>query len=141
MASIDWTDSTGAASLTNGHTGRLARFQGWTPLPATIADDAEALTGTRYAFVFAQCYDATFRLELIPDASVPTVARLIRHLLNAGTVSVTTGDTAARVYATCQAPIDAPPVLEMTDRALREWTLTLTLRNTAAAPGEMLCTY
>lgn len=141
MASISWTDGTGAATLTNGLPAPASRFRGWTPAPEVVGDLDEALgTGTLYAFTFRSDYQARFRLERIPNASQALLERLLRHLKGAGTVSVTTDDAASRTYATCQMVKDAPPELAF-DARTRTWALTLTLRNVAGSPAPMLCIY
>lgn len=138
---LSWTDAAGPGTLANGYpAGRRAGFQGWTPLPRMLADDAEALTGVAHQFKFADLYDVAFRLEEISYADGPTAARLVRHLRTRGLVSVATGDSANRTYPACQAPVGMDPVLEM-DRRTRLWTLSVTLRNVAVVPVEMLCLY
>lgn len=141
MAALVWTDALGSATLTNLKPVPGDRFGNWTPAPDVLQSEAQALTGAAYGFTFADLYDVTFQLELIPNSEQALAARLVRHLRHFGTVQVETGDTAARVYPTCQAVKGSPPRLTLADRQLLEWTLALTLRNVAASPVEMLCTY
>lgn len=151
MASLTWTDAAGTATLTNGKPAPADRFAGWTPRPGLEADRAHALgDGVLHVFAFGPRYDATFRLEHIPNTAQPLLARLVRHLLGGGVVSVATDDADGRTYPACQLVDGEPPQLELADRALLEWTLTLTVRNVAAPAvagvgaddaGELLCIY
>jgi hypothetical protein len=140
-AKIDFTDATGAATLTSSLAFPADRFQGWTTIPRLKAEEAESLTGALHVYEFEALYDAAFRIEGISQANYPIAVRLVRHLLRGNTCAVTTYDASSNVYATCQMVKGAPPTLEMPDRRDREWTLTLTLRNAAATPVELLCRY
>jgi hypothetical protein len=142
-ASLQFTDAQGSAAITNEKPGRGARFAGWTPLGPPAAELATELAtpGVVHGFVFGERYEATFRLEYIPNPQVPLIVRLARHLKSGGTVHVITDDAAGREYPTCQMVESAPPTYEKADRALQEWTLTVTLRNVAPVPEEMLCLY
>ena len=142
MATIGWTDSVGAATLTNAWPAAVKRFNGWRALPHALAAEAQALTGVHYEWEFTPCYDATFALDDVANADQAKVMRLIRHAAGGGLFSVTTNDAAARVYAECQcvgrenAPRAEQDPTELT------WRLTFPrVRNVAAVPEEMLCVY
>ncbi len=141
-ASLQFTDADGSAAITNGKSGPGARFSGWTPIPVTFGDSEDGLgDGVLYTFTFGDRMDARFALTQIPNDQQPLLERLRRHLTAGGIVHVITGDVADREYTTCQMVKGAPPELEMTDRQLLEWTVTLTLRNVAPDPQPMLCVY
>lgn len=141
MASLSWTDSVGSASLDNSEPEPSSRFASWTVLADDMADSAEGLgDGVVYAFTFGARYGATFTLPYIPNASQALLARFERHAKNGGVFTVTTDDAASRVYATCQVPKGAT-IDKQYDPVLRVWALTLTVRNVAPAPTEMLCLY
>ena len=141
MATISWTDSTGAASLTNDWPAAVKRFSGWAALPDLKGERAEALTGVGYVYAFAQTYDATFALADIANADQALVMRLIRHCANGGTFALATNDTAARSYPTVQCVGDTLPRAEQDPLELR-WRLTFPrVRNVAAVPVEMLAVY
>lgn len=142
MASLTWTDALGSATLANGLAVPASRFAAWRPLPGLVQDEDESLPGVRYTFPFGALYEASFALPLLAHADHPLAVRFMRHALSGATFGVVTDDGAARTYPTCQTVKGAPPTLEMTDRRLRRWTLTLPrVRNVAAAPVELLCLY
>lgn len=139
MASIGWTDSVGAAVLSNGLPAPADRFRDWVPKPVGIGPVHHALgSGTRHTFRFRRDRGATFALEEIPHTSLDLIYRLIEHLDDGGTVTVTTGDAAARVYVAQQSPESALPVPEY-DRRMGTYRCRFDLMNTGAE--RMLCIY
>lgn len=146
MAAISFTDATGAATLDNGLTGVAggagSRFSGWTPRVMPIGPAVHALAdGARHAFVFRVDYTAEFSLRDLPATAQAVALRLIAHLLTGGTCSVSTGDNAARTYATCGLAPDSTPSLALQDADACTYTLTLALLNRATPPAPMLCDY
>jgi hypothetical protein len=144
MASISFTDGTGAATLDNGLTGSAAgvgsRFASWVPFTRRIGERAVALgTGASYAFTFRIDYGATFEMRDIPNTNQATIMRLIRHLEGGGTITVTTGDTAARTYSNCSINPETGPSLAFQDATFLTYTLSLSVINLSGA--DMLCTY
>lgn len=138
--SIAWTDGAGAASLTNGKPVPSDRFSGWTPGSLAIIAEVDALaTGQPFPFVYRNDATATFSLEKIPNSSQATVLRLIRWLESGGVVTVNTGDASSRSYTSCYLPKGARPSFTLSDRRTLEYTLTLTLLNTAGT--DMLAIY
>lgn len=136
--SITFTDGTGTATLTNGKPAPTDRFRGWTPDTAIIGPSEEASgTGDLFTWAFRTDYLVTFQLEAIPAASLTTLMRLKRWLLSGGAVTVNTGDVASRSY-TCKMPKGKPPEITY-DPEFKEYTVRLTLRNTAAA--DLVCVY
>lgn len=143
MASyLSWTDSEGLATLANGMPAPGDRFNGWTPLTDVIGPDDETLGGG-YLEVWEHRsdYGARFRMDHIPTASQGTVLRLLRHLRRAGVVAVYTGDIADRVYPTCQMWKGRQPELGEPDPKTMFRSLTLTLRNVASEPTDMIAIY
>lgn len=141
MAAIAWTDAIGAASLTNGVPVPGDRFRTWLPVSRPVGAIATSLgTGQRYMFAFRTDRMAGFTLAEIPMASLALVVRLIAHLEGGGTVSVTTGDNASRVYATCGLAEGAEPQLTQQDATNLTYALSLTLVNLGST-DPMLCDY
>lgn len=141
MASISWTDDEGVALLTNGVPAPGDRFRGWLPMSRPVgAMDTSLGTGRRYMFAFRYDRMASFTLEQIPMAELDLVVRLISHLESGGTCTVTTGDTANRVYLTCGLAEGAEPQLTQQDAANLTYALSLTLVNLGNT-DPMLCDY
>ena len=144
MASISFTDGTGAATLDNGTTaiagGVGSRFASWTPFTRRIGERAVALgTGATYAFTFRIDYGASFSMRDIPASEQTIALRLIRHLLGGGTCTVTTGDTASRTYNNCSIDPEASPSLQFQDATFLSYSLDVSVINLSGA--DMLCTY
>jgi len=144
VASITFNDGA-AATLDNGLTaiaaGVASRFSSWLPFTRRVGAAATNLaTGARAMFTFRVEYGATFELREIPASALLVCLRLKRHLENGGTCTVTTGDTAARSYATCGLAPDAGVGLTVADSAQPTYTLSLSLINLGAA-SDMLCEY
>lgn len=137
MASLSWTDSVGAATLSNvwnSVSTHAGRFANWTPDSIIVGPAKDALgTGDRHVFEFRTDYIATFELRDIPETSHALMMRLSRHLQRGGSVTVTTGDASSTVYTCKIAPGAERPVPEMTDERDRFYRMTFTLKNTAAA--------
>jgi hypothetical protein len=140
MASqIDFTDATGAATLTNGKEAPFDRFAGWRSWKKGIGpSDVAAGTGRTFHWNFRNDQLAFFELPMIPMDSLDVVERLQYHLETGGEVTVTVGDEAEHVYVCVIAP-GTEVEYEQTDAQELEYTLRLTLKNTAAAP--LLCSW
>ena len=67
--------------------------------------------------------------------------RLIKHLQEGGTCTVLTEDNAANTYTPCGLMPGTTPTLELTDRALLEYTLSLAVINLAVVPARMTARY
>lgn len=143
MASyLQWTDTEGTATLANGMPAPGDRFNGWMPLTEVVGPEDEALgDGTLYIWEFRSDYGARFRMDHLPTSSQATVMRLMRHLKRAGTVAVYTGDVMDRLYPTCQMWKGKPPELSDPDPKTMMRSLTLTLRNVASDPEDMIAVY
>lgn len=141
MASITFTDSTGAATLTNGRSGPGSRFSNWVPTVRRVADRRFALgTGIAYEYLFREDFAATFAIEGIPAADLEVVARFTRYAQQGNTFTVNTTDNANRVY-TCRMAEDATFDLSMSDATFLEYTLTVSVYNASSPKVFMRCEY
>jgi hypothetical protein len=138
--SIAFTDGTGAATLTNGKPVPGDRFASWTPNTDPIGPmDAALGTGITFHWNFRTDYLASFELQHIPNGSLAIAQRLKAWLEKGNTATVNTGDAFASSYTVRIAPGARIELEMMGDRRLLEYTLRLTVKNTAAAP--LLCVY
>lgn len=142
MAQIQWTDTIGAATLTNSKPSPGNRFRGWTPFGGIKGAEEEALgTGQLFTFSFRDEYLVAFAIEAIPRSAMALMLRLQRHLAKGGTVSVQTEDSSSRTYATCCSVKGQPAQIQLSDQQSLEYTMTFTLRNVAESPTDFICTY
>jgi hypothetical protein len=136
---IDFTDATGAASLSNTRPVPLDRFANWTPRSVPIGPSETALgTGQKYAFVFRDDHMASFEIRGIPNTQMAIMLRLERHLEAGGQVSVTTGDALGSVYATCCLAPDQHPSITLSDSQNLEYAFQVSLLNVAGSPVRMI---
>lgn len=145
---ITFTDSIGAATLSNGKPTPGDRFGNWVPQSKPIGDSVNRMSDLALMmFKTADSYGATFELSQIPVATsggnrlVDIAARLVYHLQNGGTCAVNTGDVEANSYATCGLMPGTTPSLTLSDRQSLEYTLSLALINLAGSPVAMVCHY
>lgn len=142
MASLQWTDALGAASLTNLKPAPGDRFAGWEPFILPIGPRRHTLgTGTLQRFVFRDDYGARFELTQIPNTEVALMLRLQQHLLSGGTVVVTCADADLNEYEDCELAPGAEPEVVLTDRGLLEYAFRVALVSRAVPPVPMLCRY
>lgn len=143
MATIVFTDGTGAVTLDNGTTGMSlgvgSRFADWTPFQRPIGPRVPALgTGVPYQFRFRTDYGASFSMTDIPNTSMASMLRCQEWLLRGNSVTVNTGDNAARSYTAYLAP-DGDVSITLQDKNLLLYSMSFTLINGTAAA--MLCIY
>lgn len=143
---IDFTDATGAATLTNSKTTPADHFANWAPFITSVGDSAARQSdGAITMFRTRTDYGASFELRMIPSSgagSKLTIAmRLIAWLQNGGTCAVTTGDAASSTYSTCGLTPGTTPQLVMSDKRMIEYTLSVSLINLAGSPVAMVCRY
>lgn len=146
MATITFTDGTGAVTLDNGTTGVSSgvgsRFTGWTPFQRPIGPRVTALgTGRPYQFRFRTDYGASFSLVDIPNTKMSDMLRCQEWLLRGEAVTVNTGDAANRSYTTCYLAPEGDISITMTDKNLLLYSMSFVLINGAASPTAMLCLY
>ena len=144
MASISFTDGTGAATLDNGTTGIASgvgsRFANYVPFTRRVGEAATALaTGVRSMFTFRIDYGATFEMRDVPVTNLATALRLVRHLQGGGTCTVTTGDTSSRTYSNCGIDPEGDVEISMQDPQNLLYSVRLSVINLSGA--DMLCTY
>lgn len=148
MASIVFTDSIGAATLTNGKPTPGDRFASWTLKSQPIGDSVERDSdGARIMFPVRDDWGVTLELRGIPSVTVSGVApvdiadRLCRWLLLGGQCAVHTDDATAHVYATCGLMPGTTPTLQLSNPKTAEYTLSVALINQAVSPVQMACHY
>jgi hypothetical protein len=141
MASITFTDSVGAVTLTNGRAAPGDRFASWTPTVFRVADRRFALgTGIAYEYLFRQDFLASFSIDGLPATQLENVSRFVRHAQQGNTFSVNTGDNSARTY-TCRLAEGAEIALAMTDPTFVEYRMDVTVSNASSPKVFMPCEY
>jgi len=143
MATITFTDGTGAVTLDNATTsvslGVGSRFADWTPFQKPIGPRVPALgTGVPYQFRFRTDYGASFSMTDIPNTKMSDMLRCQEWLLRGNSVTVNTGDNAARSYTAYLAP-DGDVSITLQDKNVLLYSMSFTLINGSAAA--MLCIY
>lgn len=143
MATIVFTDGTGAVTLDNATTsvslGVGSRFADWTPFQKPIGPRVPALgTGVPYQFRFRTDYGASFSMTDIPNTKMSDMLRCQEWLLRGNSVTVNTGDNAARSYTAYLAP-DGDVSITLQDKNVLLYSMSFTLINGSAAA--MLCIY
>ena len=139
MAYIAFTDGTGAATLSNGKTAPANRFRNWTPDAMPVESSVAALgTGAIHRWLYRTDYFARFEIDKLAPSTLATAIRLKLHLMGGGSVTVETGDSADNSY-TCTLRPGTVPEIAFSDPQRLRYTMTLDLKNSAAAP--MTCTY
>lgn len=146
MATITFTDGTGAVTLDNDTTGVSlgvgSRFMDWVPFQRPIGPRVPALgTGRPYQFRFRTDYGASFSLTSIPNTKMSDMLRCQEWLLRGESVAVNTGDAANRSYATCYLAPDGDVTIALQDKNLLLYSMSFVLINGAASPTAMLCLY
>lgn len=146
MATIAFTDGTGAVTLDNGTTsissGVGSRFSDWTPFQKPIGPRVPALgTGRPYQFRFRTDYGASFSLTDIPNTKMSDMLRCQEWLLRGESVTVNTGDASSRSYTTCYLAPDGDVSITLQDKNLLLYSMSFVLINGAASPSAMLCIY
>ncbi|MES2524032.1 MAG: hypothetical protein V4617_15100 [Gemmatimonadota bacterium] len=140
MASIEWEDATGYHTLTsNWPEGPARRFAGWSPTVKPIGPAKVALgTGRRYQYQFRRDHLTAFEMPgLIPSQFAEYLAFRV-HALAGCDFYVICDDADANIY-TCRLAPETEPELTMTDPQQLEYTMAVTVKNTANEP--MLCNY
>jgi hypothetical protein len=149
MAStITFTDAIGAATLKNGKPVPGDRFSAWTLRSVPVGDFAHRQSdGALSRFKVRDDYGVSFELRAIPVRTtggvrlVDIADRLVYHLLNGGTCTVNTGDTASSSYATLGLMPGTEPQLTLSDPRMLEYTLAVSLINLAGSPVRLVCYY
>lgn len=141
MASITFTDGTGAVTLSNGRTGVGARFSQWTPTINRVADRRFALgTGVAYEYLFREDSLVSFTLDGLPATQLENVARFTKYIQAGGTVTLNTTDNSNRTYQARLAE-GSDVQVTMTDTTFIEYSLRVTMANADSPVVFMVCEY
>jgi hypothetical protein len=144
MASISFTDAIGAAVLSNGLPAPADRFAEWLPLYERVGPQRVAGgTGDSYHFPLRHDYGARFVLPQVPAASLDVAVRLKAYLesVDAARISVATGDSSNRTYATCTLWPGSTVELVLVDPAEQRYDVRLSVLDRQTTPGPMRCVY
>lgn len=140
MAYIEWDDADGTGVLTPHYpAGPARRFKDFTP-------DVQLIGPVRYGLGSAQRFPFVFREDQIASLAIPGLLpnqhalflRFKTWALKGGTFFVYCEDADAHVYE-CRLAEDSMPEMRLTDAALLEYTVTVTIKNLSDAP--LLCDY
>lgn len=141
MATITFTDSVGAVSISNGHAAPGNRLSDWTPTLNKVADRRFALgTGIAFEYVFREDFLASFSLIGLPATELEKVSRLVRYAQAGNTFVINTMDNSARSYTVRLAEGGAID-LTMTDPTFLEYTLQMTVANASSPKVFMTVEY
>jgi hypothetical protein len=141
VATISWTDSVGAASLSPAPAGAGGRFRDWTPIGDDEQDVAVGLgSGDTYAWRYREQHGASFVIPYLQSDQMALMTRLQRHLQGGGTVSIDTDDANNATYATCRIWPGSKVEIRKVN-AIPEYEMTLTVLNRDASPVPMVCEY
>lgn len=137
-ATITWTDSVGAGTLT----ALGGRLNDWTPDPLPL-DDAATRLGSGQVDTLELRERAQVRFKaLVANSDLALALRLTRHLWRGGTVTVNTGDRTTPTplsygsmgIGTSWDGQRIAPELVRVDPATLDYELTLTVQYVGAAP-------
>ena len=141
MATITFTDSVGAVSISNEHAAPGNRLSDWTPTLNKVADRRFALgTGIAFEYVFREDFLASFSLVGLPATELEKVSRLVRYSQAGNTFVINTMDNSARSYTVRLAEGGAID-LTMTDSTFLEYTLQMTVANASSPKVFMTVEY
>ncbi len=129
-ATIVFTDTAGAATLTPTGLGYL---KGFLPDAMDIGPNRATLDGSIYQFAFRTDYTASVEISPVRPADLAVVQRLKRHLMAGNSVTLNTGDGAARSY-TCKLAPETTPEISFRDQRLFDYAFRCVLRNTVSSP-------
>lgn len=141
MASIQWTDGTGAATIAPrvGGVSAASRFNNWEPMPVVVGPRHHRLgSGAPMVEVLRIDRVVSFTVPMLFAEDQALADRLIIHAMSGGTFTVNTTDLAARTY-TCTIPEGGAITFGFADGQEMRYELRVQARNTAAAA--MQCIY
>lgn len=141
MATITFTDGTGAVTLSNTLSTAASRFSQWVPDIERLADRKVAVgTGVTYEYLYRQDYTASFAIEHIPLTELSKIARFKAWALAGNTFNVNTQDKNNATYS-CRIKPGTTPSLEMEDRTLLEYRLSVEVISAANPQVFLDCSY
>lgn len=128
MSSVSWTDSIGAATLSNGKPYPGARVANWTPKGTPHLEKEWAL-GTRrlHTFEFAEQNTVSFDIPAIPLTNMDLMLRLQKHLERGGLVNLNVMDLVGQTYTGCWLAPDSSVEIALTDKVCMEYTVSTRL--------------
>src|SRR5688500_6911566 len=130
MASVTWTDGTGAASIVPRVNGvsAVSRFNAWEPMPRVIGPRHHRLgTGAPMVEVLRIDRVVSFVVPMLFAADQTLADRLIIHAMSGGQFVVNTTDLAARSY-TCTIPEGGDITFGMADGSQLRYELRVSAR-------------
>lgn len=114
-------------------TATTIRFSNWVPRNTDIGPSAVTIgDGATYKTIYRTDYTATFDVTNITTSQLSVAMRLMRHLEAGNSINITTFDKNAATY-TCSLAPGTNPSLGSYDKQMMEFTLTLPVKNNAAA--------
>jgi hypothetical protein len=135
MASLDFNDGSGAASLRGVYEPPFDRFRSFTPDVMPIGPSVSPIATKRPTqWVYGTIYTVTLELPYISqrvyngESGTARAQRLMRHLIGGGLVDVVVSDSIGTApFANCWMLADTRPSLVFEDRAAGLFTLSVTL--------------
>jgi hypothetical protein len=129
MATITFTDSAGAVTISNQVAAPGNRLSSWTPTVNKVADRRFALgTGVAFEYVFREDFLASFTLDGLPATELEKVSRLVRHAQAGNTFVINTMDNAARSYTVRMAE-GSDITVTMTNATFLDYSVSMTVAN------------
>lgn len=129
MASISWTDSTGAGTLGNDKPAPADGLMGWTPRDESIGPVSVApATGRIHGAKYRRDGLVDFQIAAIPGSELPLMLRLKLHLMKGGSVTLDSDNELAERWATATLAPNTKPSVEFSDNVCLEYTFSVTLR-------------
>lgn len=142
MASIDFTDGTGSASLACSWPTPANRFRSYAPDVADKQDVAHGLgTGRRHVYTYADIYTAAIELPGILKSDLDIAVRLKKHLLAGGLVTLTSDDGNSTSYTDCALAEGSDVTIELEDRQMLEYVVRATFVSQDSPPVPLLFEY
>lgn len=129
-STIAFTDTTGAAVLSNGRTGVFSRFWGVRPVSQSVGPK-DTILGTQrvVAFEFARVRGVYLEIRRIPNSAADVCDRFKLHMETGGSATLNTGDGTHGPYTVSLMPGTEVEVAEMDERKM-ELVVRVTMMNT-----------
>ena len=141
MGYLAWTDSDGAATLSNLKARPARRFTSWTPDVDRVSDRRTALgSGIVYEFLYRKDYVATLRIDHLPVTQSALFLRFKDFAMQGCEFYVYTEDAQDRVYL-CRLRPGTAPTMEMSSSPQLEYSVTVDVMSAEDTPVPLLCHY
>jgi hypothetical protein len=145
MASISFTDATGAATLVSVIPAPGNRFRSYKASVNDKRDVAFGLgTGQLHAWKYADIYTATLELPISNSRASQAIAhRLVKHLMAGGRVTLTTEDSESNVYTDVSLAEGTEPEIDYHEEFRTDlwYTFRATFTSQATPPVPLICVY